>query len=146
MDEIMLAKSILDEVGLSIAPGGILIHQESMVPIRVGDKNIKYSLTDPGSVYTSASDILFDPIHNYKLMEYLLGFYVSNEFGNSVATIIAGSLKDEPRKTSRGVKFVDGRLVESGYYYNKCLSICDLILRFANMPADLSMFDIDPRR
>lgn len=145
MDEILLAKSILDEIGLSIAPGNILISQESMIPIMIDGKNIKYSFNDPSSVYTSSSDILFDPINNYKLMEDLLGFYVQNEFGDNAVSIITGVSKDEPKKTSRGVKFKNNTVVESGFYYNRCLSICDLILKFANMPSDLTIFDTDIR-
>ena len=142
--EAEVGKAILDEIGIAIAPDNTLYDQDSLAPVQFQGKNIKYSSTDPSQIYLGEGDVLFDPMHNLRMITTMLGSYVDKEEqnGKEVLSMYDDYIKDS-KTTSHSIKFADGQTVSSKYYRNRCLAICDNILEMANANCDLSQFD-DP--
>lgn len=141
--EVGVGKAILDEIGIGIAADNTLYDQESMAPIQFQGKNIKYSSSDPSSVYLGEGDVLFDPIHNLRMITTMLGTYINREEaenGREVLSMYDDFIR-ENKTTSHAIKFADGQVVSSKFYKNKCLAICDNILEMANANCDLTQFD-----
>lgn len=140
--ETEVGKAILDEFGIGIASDNTLYDQDSQVPVQFQGKNIKYSTTDPSQIYLGEGDVLFDPIHNLRMITTMLGSYVDKEEqnGREVLSMYDDYIKDN-KTTSHAIKFADGQVVSSKYYRNKCLAICDNVLEMANANCDLSKFD-----
>lgn len=140
--EVEVGKAILNEIGIGIAPDNSLYDQDSQLPVQFQGKNIKYSSTNPDQIYLGEGDVLFDPIHNLRMITTMLSTYIDKEEEQGKEVIsMYDDYNRENRTTSHSIKFAGGEVVESKYYKNKCLAICDNILTMANANCDLSKFD-----
>lgn len=137
-DELELGKAILDEIGINIGPDHILIDDETGVPVQFNGKNIKFSVTQP-QIYIGEGDVKFDPAHNYRMMNTMLGLYLDREYGDNVTSVHEDFDRAE-RMTSHTIR-MKNRDITSGKYKNRCLALCDNVLQLANFDNDLSKFD-----
>ena len=139
--EAEVGKAILDEIGIGIASDNTLYDQDSMAPVQFQGKNIKFSST-PEQIYLGEGDVLFDPIHNLRMITTMLSTYIGKEEENGKEVL---SMYDdyvrENKTTSHTIKMAGGECITSKFYKNKCLAICDNILTMANANCDLSKFD-----
>lgn len=137
-----VGKAILDEIGIGINPDNTLYDQETYQPVTYQGKNIKYSLTNPDRIYLGEGDVLFDPMHNLRMITTMLSTYLRKEEdnGREVLSMYDDTIR-ENRTTSHTIKFSEGDPVTSKYYKNRCLAICDNILEMANVNCDLTQFD-----
>lgn len=142
-----LIYALLMEIGLAIkSPEEILYDQDTMLVLTCGNKQIKASIDPNRPVFASQFTTLFDPM-NFRIMNFFLSYYISKEesVGNFKVTAYSyhdNGLKGPDSKSNIRVKFLDGSVIESGYYNNKALKICDIILRMGGMNPDLSNFDM----
>lgn len=140
--ETEVGKAILDEIGIAIGADNALYDQDSLVPVQFQGKNIKYSAKDPSQIYLGEGDVLFDPIHNLRMITTMLGSYVDKEEENGREVLsMYDDYNRENKTTSHSIKFADGKTVTSKHYKNRCLAICDNILEMANANYDLDKFD-----
>lgn len=139
--EAEVGKAILDEIGIGIAADHTLYDQDSMAPVQFQGKNIKFSST-PEQIYLGEGDVLFDPIHNLRMITTMLSTYLDKEEENGKEVL---SMYDdyvrENKTTAHTIKMAGGESITSKFYKNKCLAICDNILTMANANCDLSKFD-----
>ena len=140
--------ALINEIGLSIKEGGIIVDQDTLIPLKFGDKNIKASVDVNKPVYESDYTVVLDPLNNMKLMNMLLGYYLEKEkaCGNlepitfSTDELVKhGPTNVTVRCGSSKVSLYD---VSSRYYNNRCLKFSDIILKLGNdRDVDLSNFD-----
>ena len=141
-----LIYALLMEIGLAIkSPEEILYDQDTMFVLTCGNKHIKASVDPNRPVFASQFTTLFDPL-NFKIMNFFLSYYISKEESVNNFKVTAFSFHDNGLrgadcKSCIRVKFLNGSTIESGYYNNKALKICDVILRIGGFNVDLSNFD-----
>ena len=141
-DEGSIGKAIIDEMGVGIGKDYILYDEDTGAPVQFQGKNIKFSANNPELVYIGTGDVLFDPIHNLRMITTMMGMYLDKESANGKETQCMYDCNNrEDRTTSHTIKFSNGDVVSSKYYKNRCLAICDNFLQMANMNSDLSEFD-----
>lgn len=141
-DEASIGKAIIDEMGVGIGPDYVLYDEDTGAPVQFQGKNIKFSANNPELVYIGAGDVLFDPVHNLRMVTTMMGMYLDKEEGNGKeAQCMYDDNNREDRTTSHTIKFSNGESVTSKFYKNRCLAICDNFLEMANMNSDLSEFD-----
>ena len=137
-----IGKAILDEMGIGIGPEYVLYDEDTGAPVQFQGKNIKFSVNNPDMVYIGNGDVLFDPVHNLRMVTTMMGMYLDKEsLADKETQCMYDDYNKEERTTSHTIKFSDGQQVTSKYYKNKCLAICDNFLQMANMGSDLSDFD-----
>lgn len=141
-DEASIGKAIIDEMGVGIGPDYVLYDEDTGAPVQFQGKNIKFSANNPELVYIGAGDVLFDPVHNLRMVTTMMGMYLDKEESNGKeAQCMYDDNNREDRTTSHTIKFSNGESVTSKFYKNRCLAICDNFLEMANMNSDLSEFD-----
>lgn len=143
-----LTYDIINELGLIIGPDGLLYDQETRNIININGKNIKCTFDSVNNpVYVSDFNIVFDPINNIKLMTILFDMYLKNENEAGNFYCISYSIEEIEKKgpsyiratldNGNGMSFFEGKP-----YNNRCLSICDIILKFSGVDANLYMMDM----
>ena len=141
-DEARIGKAIIDEMGVGIGPDYVLYDEDTGAPVQFQGKNIKFSANNPELVYIGAGDVLFDPVHNLRMVTTMMGMYLDKEESNGKeAQCMYDDNNREDRTTSHTIKFSNGESITSKFYKNRCLAICDNFLEMANMNSDLSEFD-----
>ena len=141
-DEASIGKAIIDEMGVGIGPDYVLYDEDTGAPVQFQGKNIKFSANNPELVYIGAGDVLFDPVHNLRMVTTMMGMYLDKEESNGKeAQCMYDDNNREDRTTYHTIKFSNGESVTSKFYKNRCLAICDNFLEMANMNSDLSEFD-----
>lgn len=137
-----LGRAVIMEMGLYIGKDNILRDQDTNAQIKFGGKNVKYTYEDPSKLYIGENDTLFDPTGDYKLMNTMLGYYIDkeNELGN-INSIAPYTLDGDNKTVCQGVKLTNGERIESGYFRNRCLSICDFVLKCAGNSDDIHNLD-----
>ena len=141
-DEASIGKAIIDEMGVGIGPDYVLYDEDTGAPVQFQGKNIKFSANNPELVYIGAGDVLFDPVHNLRMVTTMMGMYLDKEESNGKeAQCMYDDNNREDRTTSHTIKFSNGESITSKFYKNRCLTICDNFLEMANMNSDLSEFD-----
>ena len=136
-----VGKAILDELGYGVANDNSIYEQDTFAPVQFQGKTIKYSPT-PDTLYLSENDVLFDPVHNLRMITTLLGNYIDKEEASGKEVLsMHDDVNRDNRTTSHTIKFANQDPVTSKYYRNRCLAICDNILDMANANCDLTKFD-----
>ena len=139
--------ALINEIGLSINNNGSLFDQDTGQIIYFGGKEIKCSIDPTIPVYKSDMSVIFDPLNDMKLMTTILGYYLEKERSMGDYYPITYSFNDRdkrgPSNMSVQIQTPDRGIVEvvSGFYYNRCLKISDIILRMGGQESNLSNFD-----
>lgn len=140
-----LIYALINEIGLSIY-NDELYDQENYTKINMEGKSIKCSIDTSHPVYGSEYSIVLDPINNMNLMTLLMSYYFGKEEASGNFTVLSYNFNDNGlsgphNQSSIRVKMVGNNIVESRYYYNRCLKFSDIILRLGGYNPDLSNFD-----
>lgn len=137
-----LGRALIMEMGLSMDNDHVLYDQDTYTPISYQGKRVKYSSTDPDKLYIGEGDVLFDPVHNYHMMLSMLGYYIDKEKeAGNLDAIAPYSITAKDKTTAHGIKCEHGECVESDYYHNRCLGICDVILKRSYDDINIHQFD-----
>ncbi len=67
---------LMNEIGLEIDCDKNLTDQDTLNPIQLNGKNLKYSLSDNNIIITK-NDILFDPFNDPKMMLHIFGYFLN---------------------------------------------------------------------
>lgn len=132
------------EIGLFINQNGHLQDSDTGVEIRYKDKFIKVSLNPNQPAYPGRTDVLFDPAHNFNLMQTLFGYYIDKrDHGEEPIGYIAQGIADNKEEGLHSV-FVKSQsgYYESLWYHNSYMGFIDAIFRMGGVNTDLSQFDI----
>lgn len=134
--------AVLNAIGLS-CPNGYLFDQDTHLPIKMFDKKIKVMIDPTKPIYAGEGEIMFDIIHNIKLVTYLLGYSLEKKasFENkSILTQYIDNLEGT-MMTSLTVKFYPEEKITSDFFNNKCLKFVHMIFQIDNLEVDLHNFD-----
>lgn len=98
-------------------------------------------------VYQS-TDMLFDPLNNITLVNYLFAYIVNELYGPEWMTGFCTTAVPGMPKTIIRVLLSDGRYIDSNPRYNDCIKLIELLGHIISddggpMP-DLSRFDMEP--
>lgn len=142
-----LCYNMLMQIGLGINEKGYLYDQDAgtMNPLKSKDKYIKASING-APIYTGPNDIAFDPVKNYNLALYILGYYIDKLAvveGNDIGYISQG-IEDNDDKTCHRA-FIDSReygRLYSKFYHISSLGYTELIFKTGGTNTDMSNFDL----
>lgn len=143
-----LTYALINEIGLSTSQDGALFDQDTHNQLAVGGKYIKCSIDPRRPAYPSDMSIVLDPLNDIRTMIFIMSYYFSKEEMMNNRKILTYAFQESftsKLKTNVIVKIEGQGSVESRFYYNKCLKICDIILRLGGYDdLDLSNFDQIP--
>lgn len=153
-----LTYAIINELGFMIGHDNLLYEQSTRNIINIEGKNLKCTLDRINNpVFESEYNMVFDPISNLKLMTLIMehyfkkeeeegNFYVSTysieEIEKRGPSYIRATMNNRPTSPYNNCTTGASEYMIGKAYYNKCLSICDIILRFGGFDPDLSNLDI----
>lgn len=144
MDEIY--NLLLSTIGLSFKEGR-LFDDDKMSLVLLKQKYIAENESD----IMRNNSILFDPINNRKLAQYLFNIYIDKEQEDGEMYIVSYQVVPEMITKDRDLMvrkkllmiFGDARQVETNYYYNDSLTFIEAIFTASGAPIipDLSPYD-----
>ena len=142
-------------IGLSVMPNGVVIDTElSEYPttIKIGGKTIKANISPDNIHYAGEGEIMLDILSNYKMLNNLFGLFLDKKklFDNiEVLSFFPEECTDNNgrRMSKTTIKFITNNHISSEYYYNRCLSLIDLVFRLSEENVNIHNFDtIEDRR
>lgn len=141
-----LTYNLLNAMGMSTLPNGIIIDSDAGgAVIQVSGKTVKATINDYNINYAGEGEIVFEPLTNSKLLTSFLGRTLDKykeETGMEVITYFPEEiLVGENKQIRMGIKWINGSITYSDFYYNRCLSIIELIFRIDETPVNLKNFD-----
>lgn len=152
-----LVYALLNEMGLGITPDGFLFDQDTYNIIQCGGYKIKASVDKYNPAISTDIYMAFDPVFDNKLMQYMLGYYLSKEENEGNISPLSVSeysseipiylREDYMRSKMNGVTVVcnGGVKYVSELYFQKGLKFSDVILRIGGNPyCSLHKFDSMP--
>ena len=152
-----LVFALLNEIGLGITPDGFLYDQDNGGVLQCGGFRIKASVDKFNPAIATDLYMAFDPVFDNKLMQFVLGYYLSKEEheGTISPLSISEYTKDLPYYSTSdhihtkmsGLTVVcnGGFKYMSDLYFQKGLKYADMILRIGNHPGcHLNIFDSIP--
>lgn len=139
---INIARSILGEMGLYLNPQHLVYDEDTGNMITIDGKFLAFTFTpNTNFFYDTEKCILFNPFGDFRTMNRLFSYYLNKEQANGNMGFVETYYIDENPKDSRETRMViktQNELYESEYYKNKCLKICDIILKIG-YPMEYSM-------
>jgi hypothetical protein len=152
-----LTYNFLNAIELSVLPTGEVVDFTTMAPdhngrmtptlIKFGGKTLKATIDPERIQYAGENEVMLDILSNAKQVNALLGVLLDKMQlqGNKLLSFYNQDIDDPSgyRKTSNAAKFED-REVVSAYYFNKCLSMIDLVFNLSENDVDLHNFDAIP--
>lgn len=140
LDYLGLNKSILQAIGFDLK-GSLVIDQDTMQPVIVKGKILKYSENTVTLVHSG--EILFNPLKDRNLMRELFALFLSKEeIFDDLYTQMYSSEEDEDGKT-RLVMITNKGTITSNPYYIDALKYIEIILSLSGINMNLVDFD-DP--
>lgn len=147
-----LTYALLNVMDLSTRPDGTVV-DKSISPqgtvIMDSDKILKANI-DPNNIhYAGESDVLLDPLVNLHLLNNLFGLFVDKirvEGEKEMISMFTEDILDVnlDRMSRYGIKFNNGEVYYSEYYYSRCLGLIELIFILGEENVSLRNFDITP--
>lgn len=128
---INIARSILGEIGLGLNNQHIVYDQDSNTIITVDGKAIAFTfIPNTNFFYDTNNCILFDPFHDFKTISKLFSYYLDKEQrSGNISFVETYFIQENENKETCIVVKTQTEIYESAYYKNKCLKICDIILK-----------------
>lgn len=147
-----LTYNLLNAMGMSTLPNGIIVDSDAGgAIIQVSGKAVKATINDYKINYAGESEIALEPLTNSKLLTSFLGRvldkYKEETEGQMEAITyfpeetVSDPLDPNPKKVRMGIKWFNGSVTYSNFYYNRCLAIIELIFIIAEIPVNLMNFD-----
>lgn len=139
-----LIYNLLNEIGLSIDSNGYVYDQDSGIHLEAQGKKIKASVRPDIPCYAGQGEVVFDPLNNTRQIHTLLGYAIDKEMAtnpefNCISHYITETPMDKP--TSITLKMIDGSLLSTPFYNNRCLKFIGGIFLIYGYITDLSNFD-----
>ena len=145
-----LTYNFLNCMGLSVRIDGTVIDTE-MNPnggtsIRLSGKSLKAN-TNPNNIhYAGEGEIMLEILTNYKVLNGLLGYYLDKiKLFDEIETLSFFPEDAEDQEGNRisrlTVRFANNTQVSSEFYYNRCLSLIDIIFKLGEQNVDIRNFD-----
>lgn len=147
-----LTYNFLNCMGLSVRPDGSVIDTElndvmnGGTAIKLSGKSLKAN-TDPRNIhYAGEGEIMLEILTNYKTLNSLLGLFLDKKkmFDNleTLSFFPEDAVDvDGNRISMLSVRFADNSQVSSDYYYNRCLTILDIIFKLGEENVNIHNFD-----
>lgn len=128
---INIARSILGEIGLGLNSQHLVYDQDTGTMITIEGKPITFTfIPNTNFFYDTSNCILFDPFNDFKTMNKLFSYYLDKEQKNgNMGFVETYYIDEDSNKQTRIVIKTRDELYESEFYKNKCLKICDIILK-----------------
>lgn len=147
-----LTYNLLNAMGMGTLPNGIIIDTDAgNAIIQVSGKSVKATINEFNINYAGEGEIVFEPLTNSKLLTVFLGRVLdkykeeTNGMMEAISYFSEESTSDpsdtNPKKTRMGVKWSNGSVTYSNFYFNRCLAIIELIFIIAETPVNLMNFD-----
>ena len=145
-----LTYNFLNCMGLSVTPNGSVIDTELNTDggtlIKLSGKILKANTNPMNIHYAGEGEIMLEILTNYKTLNSLLGLFLDKKklfdeietlsFFPEDAVDVNGN-----RISKLSVRFADNSQVSSDYYYNRCLTIVDLIFKLGEENVNIHNFD-----
>ena len=145
-----LTYNFLNCMGLSVKPDGTVIDTEMNASggtsIKISGKSLKANTNINNIHYAGESEVMLETITNYKILNDLLGYFLDKlklfEEKEALSFFPEDSEDPEGNRVSRlSVRFADNTQISSDFYYNRCLSIIDIIFKLGEQNVDIHNFD-----
>ena len=140
-----LCYNLMMQIGLGINRDGYVYDQDTGITLKSRDKYLKASV-DGSPIYTGSNDIAFDPVKNYVITLFMLGYYIDKmrEMDGEDIGFISQGIEDNDDKSYHRA-FIDcskyGRIY-SKFYHISSLGYVELIFKLGDMNTDISNFDL----
>ena len=139
----------LSEMGLAVDANQYLYDQETGIILQYKERNIKVSINGIPA-YAGQTDIVFDPFHNYGIVNTLFGLYIDRcqdtDDGDILHGYISHGVEDIPtREHDRQrvvVKTMGRGEIASNYYRSIFLAFADCTFRVGGYITNLQEFDV----
>lgn len=145
-----LIYNFLNCMGLSVKPDGTVVDTELNVNggtiIKLSGKSLKAN-TNPNNIhYAGEGEIMLEILSNYKTLNSLLGLFLDKrKMFDNIETLSFfpedAEDKDGNKISKLTIRFADNTQISSDYYYNKCLTIIDIIFKLGEENVDIHNFD-----
>lgn len=145
-----LTYHFLNCMGLSVRPNGVIIDTElnsaGGAGITFGGKTLKANIKPNDIHYAGEGELVIDILNGYKIVNTLLGLFLDKKKNfdglETVSYFSNDGMDAEGNKmSSTSVKFINGEIYTSEMYYNKCLSLIDVIFQIGEENVFLKNFD-----
>lgn len=139
----------LSEMGLAVDANQYLYDQETGTILQYREKSIKVSINGIPA-YAGQNDIVFDPYHNYGIVNTLFGMYIDRcqdtDDGDILQGYISHGVEDVPtREHDRQrvvVKTMGRGEIASNYYKAIFLAFADCTFKVGGYNVNLQEFDV----
>ena len=145
-----LIYNFLNCMGLSVKLDGTVVDTELNVNggtiIKLSGKSLKAN-TNPNNIhYAGEGEIMLEILSNYKTLNSLLGLFLDKrKMFDNIETLSFfpedAEDKDGNKISKLTIRFADNSQISSDYYYNKCLTIIDIIFKLGEENVDIHNFD-----
>ncbi len=150
-----LVFALINEIGLGIGPGGVLYDTDIGNELQCNGKRIVASVDPTKPAIPTDIFILFDPVFDGKLMNFILAYYLEKSramgifepltFSEEIEVVPNYAREDtiKSKKTRVNVA-LRNRKYCSKFYYQKGLKFSEIILKLGGFDIDLTKFDSIP--
>ena len=156
-----LVYALLNEIGLSIGPRGVVYDSDTGIELQYDGKHIVASIDAHNPAIPTDIYAVFDPVFDGRFMVMMLGYYMNKSAANGYfepltmfeeIEEVPDYAKTDPIRSKRTREVVAVRVNEgytrkyySKFYYQKGLKCSQAILNLGGYEnVDLSMFDSLP--
>ena len=145
-----LTYNFLNCMGLSVTPNGSVIDTELNVNggtvIKLSGKILKANTNNFQIHYAGEGELMLEILTSYKTLNSLLGLFLDKrKLFDDIETLSFfpedAEDKDGNRISRLTVRFTNGTQVSSDYYYNRCLTILDIIFKLGEENVNIHNFD-----
>ncbi len=140
MDNQLVNKMIMDEIGLEIGPEDLIIDQDFTQLLTVSGKNLKFMRNN--KTRHEKNIIEFNPSENVKVMVHLFSYYLNkkNLEDGTYFPIYFPVLGSDGKTSALEIK--GDIIIKSKYYKNESLKYLDIIMHInGEENVDLSYLD-----
>ena len=143
--------AVLNALGLSVmANDGSVFDTELKLPLKFADNVILANINAAHIRYAGEGQVMLDIITNIKMVSDLFGHLLDKirvMEGKEIASYYPETIIEEStglRMVNLTLRFSDNQEISSEYYYNRCLSFVELILKLGEISANIRNFDPPP--
>lgn len=151
-DEFELNYELLVAIGFSVDENGYVYNDNSIVEMDGNRLKACISINKP--VYAGQAEVLFEPLRNIQMMNYLFSFYIKEKM-NEGYELYSYYQEEELRPAERPIEEDDmdkytcltiqhrpGKVTSTEYFRNKCLKFIQMIFIIEGDQVNLSNFDV----
>lgn len=144
MDAIYLIGLVLQEIGLYFDNNGVIIDQDTNVPMKFEDNILLFS-NNPVIVSDTKERMIFNPLINFKLMNMMMSYYlqkINYLDGKYFPIMYTDKEPPEEEKIALHLKDPDNGIhLSTRYYNNIILAYIEALGKINGNDYDLTMYD-----